>query len=159
MRCVPRMLACRNRRLGRPLKAVELEDVAQETLVRILGKLDSYAGRSSLETWAYGFCYHELANYLRKRGRRLPLFPIENDEPAAEEASQEEQNEGARALQFLQRLPEREAEVVHLRFVDGLGFGEIATVLGVSVSTAKTHCYRGLTKLRLMLVAKKEGSQ
>ena len=46
MRCVPRMIACRNRRLGRPLRPEELEDLTQETLLRIWRKLGAFEGRA-----------------------------------------------------------------------------------------------------------------
>ena len=73
-----------------------------------------------------------------------------------EPASTENLEDRSRILQYLRRLPTREAEVVHLRFVEALGFSEIASVLEVSTSTAKTHCYRGLSKLREMLAQAEE---
>ena len=53
---------------------------------------------------------------------------------------------------LLEQLAPREREVVHLRHFEDLSLPEIALRLGLSVSSVKTHYYRGLTKLRTHLV-------
>ncbi|MED6336087.1 MAG: sigma-70 family RNA polymerase sigma factor [Planctomycetota bacterium] len=153
MRCVPRMIACRNRRLGRPLRPEELEDLTQETLLRIWRKLGAFEGRATLETWVHRFCYLEFSNHLRKHGRQMPQASFEEEDAVAAPA---DPDESAQVAHYLRHLPERESQVLHLRFAESLEFPEIATELGVSVSTVKTHCYRGLTKLREMLAPAEE---
>jgi len=83
LRCIPRMLADRNRRLGGPLQESELADVAQETAVAIWRKLSGFEGRAALETWVYRFAYLELMLRLRKRRRRLASLDELEVEPAA----------------------------------------------------------------------------
>ena len=71
--CIPRMLARRNSDYGGPLDDDELRDLAQETIVAVWRKLETYDGRASLETWAYRFCVFELLHRLRqKRSRPKP---------------------------------------------------------------------------------------
>ena len=51
---------------------------ADETLVAVLSKLDSYRGDSKFTTWVYKFALLEAAVKLRRRawqGRELPLEP------------------------------------------------------------------------------------
>jgi RNA polymerase sigma-70 factor (sigma-E family) len=51
-------------------------------------------------------------------------------------------------LRSLGRLPKRQRAVVVLRYFDGRPESEVATLLGISVGTVKTHAHRGLRKLR-----------
>ena len=64
------------------LRGNELEDIAMEAaddaLMSVLGRLDSFRGESRFTTWAYKFALLEAAVKLRKRawqGRELPLEP------------------------------------------------------------------------------------
>ena len=75
MECVPRFLASLNGRLGRPLGTHDLADLAQDTLVVIWEKLETFEGRATLESWTYRFCYLELMNSVRRKGRRRRVAP------------------------------------------------------------------------------------
>ena len=55
---------------------------------------------------------------------------------------------------YLKHLAPREADVVRLRHVEDLSFQETGEVLGISASSAKTHYYRALEKLRDILSPK-----
>jgi RNA polymerase sigma-70 factor (ECF subfamily) len=101
---------CARRRPGLPhLRGNDLDDIANQAaddaLVSILARLDSFRGASRFTTWAYKFALLEAAVKLRRRawqGREIPLEPetwslfsttgIEPDESA-------EQNELLATLQ------------------------------------------------------------
>lgn len=64
------------------LRGNELDDIAQEAaddaLMSVLGKLDSFRGESRFSTWVYKFALYEAAAKLRRRawqGREIPLEP------------------------------------------------------------------------------------
>jgi len=64
------------------LRGNELDDIAMEAaddaLMSVLGRLDSFRGESRFTTWAYKFALLEAAVKLRKRawqGREVPLEP------------------------------------------------------------------------------------
>jgi RNA polymerase sigma-70 factor (ECF subfamily) len=70
------------RRAGSPLRGGDHDDLAQQSaddaLVAVLGKLDSFRGDSRFTTWAYKFALFEAAVKVRRRawqGRELPLEP------------------------------------------------------------------------------------
>ena len=153
MKCVPRMLAAKNRRLGARLDQTELEDLTQETLMAVWRKLPQYNGAARLETWVFRFCFLELLKRLRRRRDR--------DEEADRALSPaDELRESGRAetgIDFervhlsLERLDDDEAEVIRLKHFCGLTFEEAGGRLGISSNTVKTRYYRGLRKLRGML--------
>jgi RNA polymerase sigma-70 factor (ECF subfamily) len=60
------------------------EDVVSETLLAILEKPDAYGGASSLRTYATGILKHKVVDALRRRGRELPIEPL--DEQSIDEA-------------------------------------------------------------------------
>ena len=53
------------------------EDVVSDTLLAILEKPDAYSGASSLRTYATGILKHKVVDALRKRGREVPIEPID----------------------------------------------------------------------------------
>lgn len=60
------------------------EDAAQEALVDILNKLDSFRGESKFTTWAYGFVINNARELLRKRRPPEPYWPsLDDDEGTA----------------------------------------------------------------------------
>ena len=151
--CVPRMLAARNRKLGRPLGPAELEDLAQDTLLALWRKLERYNGSAALESWVYSFCFLELMKRLRReRNAPHPLAeslegsPLEPHAPAQVAAVEQEH-----VLAALEGLEPDEAEILRLKHFDDLTFEEIGAALGLSPNTAKTRYYRGLRKLRQRL--------
>jgi RNA polymerase sigma-70 factor (ECF subfamily) len=148
MGCVPLQLAAQNARLGRPLNEHDLEDLSQEVLVLIWGKLGAFQGLSTLETWVYRFTTYELMNAVRRKRTRQRVGPLE-DEPAVTPPSDAQ----ARLLEYehlhraLERLEPLCADVIRLKDFQGLTFEEIAARLHIPANTAKTKYYRGLERL------------
>ncbi|MFT5285492.1 MAG: RNA polymerase sigma factor (sigma-70 family) [Planctomycetota bacterium] len=148
MKCVPSILRAQNQRLGSPLNREDLLDVVQESLTVVWRKLDSYAGRATIETWAYRFCFLELMNGIRKHRKwrgtvqseaELESLPAPKDHRGFE-------------FEFLHRGLEHvgppESNILRMKHFEELTFNEIAERLGVSANTVKTQYYRGLTKLK-----------
>lgn len=157
MAVVGRILAARNADYGRPLGHEDLADLTQDTLLAIWRRLPEYEGRARLESWVYRFCALELLTALRRRGERSL--------PASDHALEPVDGRGSLATgevelsDYLRLLAAREAEVVRLRHVEELEFAEIAEVLAISPSSAKTHYYRALEKLRQAHLARAEESR
>ena len=75
----------------------------------------------------------------------------ERAEPAQPEAITERDDERVRMLAALRTLPERQREVLILRYYGHLSEAEIADLLGLSRGAVKTHAHRGLAALRTRL--------
>lgn len=156
MRCVPRMLAAKNRRYGNPLQVNELEDAIQETLAAVWRKLETYDGRASLETWARRFAFFEFLMALkRRRGLPSPLLhqPLGEAEASTGDYSA---SDFEPLLATLQTLEPVIAEVITLKHFEDLSFPQLAKRLGIPSGTLKTRYYRGLRELRRRLGRQKD---
>ena len=155
MRCVPLILESRNSRLGTPLVEDDLIDTVQDTLVVIWKKLNTYSGKSSLETWAFGFCRNQMLNAIRKRARRpLHLGIAGESKGTLLERSYESDSDADRfevLSRGLDRLDELHEQVIRLKCHSGLTFAEVGEKLRISPNTAKTYYYRGLRRLQSLL--------
>jgi RNA polymerase sigma-70 factor (ECF subfamily) len=145
---IPRFLEAINRRHGKGLSEADLDDLSQDTALRVWRKLDAFGPRATLDNWIYRFCVLEYMNRMRKASRAPRLSAAREDvpQPASEKSPAIEQ-----LAACLDELPAVEAEVVELRHFDGLAFHEIGDRLSISVNTAKTRYYRALTRLRAKL--------
>ncbi len=153
MACVPLILADRNARYDRPLRAWELADLSQDTLTTVWSKLCTFAGESALESWVYAFCNYTLMNAIRaKRMHHALALPGELGESGARSQSVEELYQRAELVhRNLERLQEQQARVIRLRHFDALGFDEIAARLSLTVAAVKSQYQRGVEHLRAYL--------
>lgn len=152
MACLPPFLASRLRSTGRPLGDDDLPDLVQDVLVIVWRRLDSFAGRSTLETWACGIGLFEMRNAARRRRRRQdrerPLAGAE--EPAPERPADDGLDVEALRL-ALGGLPDPDADLLRLKHREGLSFPELGQRLELSTSGAKNRYYRILERLRARL--------
>jgi RNA polymerase sigma-70 factor (ECF subfamily) len=138
-----------------------VDDLVQETWLRILERGHSYDGESRFEPWLFTVARNLALDYVRKR-RFLSLDSTDSLEPDVESISPvsqmpspfeqaartEDAQRLARALQMLEPIY-REALV--LRFQEGLSLQEMAEVIGAPVSTVSSRIYRGLAALRAQM--------
>jgi RNA polymerase sigma-70 factor, ECF subfamily len=131
-----------------------VDDLVQETWLRVLERGSSYDGQSRFEPWLFRVARNIALDAVRKR----PMFSLDaNDDgvrptPASEEPSPftlaartEDADRLARSLQTLDPV-HREALV--LRFQEDLSLQEISVIVGAPVSTVASRIYRGLATLR-----------
>jgi RNA polymerase sigma-70 factor, ECF subfamily len=133
-----------------------VDDLVQETWLRVLERGSSYDGHSRFEPWLFRVARNIAVDTMRKR-RTLSLDSDENDggvrpSPASNEPSPftlaartEDADRLARSLQTLEPVY-REALV--LRFQEDLSLQEISAIVGAPVSTVASRIYRGLATLR-----------
>lgn len=85
--------------------------------------------------------------------QRRKLVPLHQErvEPERPDDVAERDDERARMMAALRSLPQRQQEVLVLRFYGRLSEAEIADALGVSRGAVKSHAHRGLAALRTRL--------
>lgn len=150
---VPAMVRSCHRRLGAPFLEAEVEELVHDTLTRIWTKLASFEGRSTLETWAYGFAVREMLKSLERRRRRPASESLRSEQlhslPAREvEAPLVDHEEVLIVHEHLEGIGLPASEIIRLRHFEELSFEEIGTRLDSPTNTVKTRYYRGLERLR-----------
>lgn len=129
----------------------DAEDLTADVFVKIYAKLDTFdESKSSLSTWIYTVTRNTLTDYFRTR----KVF-AEIPETLTAEYSVEEEICNDEALEnladALETLPERERDIIILRYYSGKTLKEISGKLGISYSYVKILQNKALEHLRKKL--------
>jgi RNA polymerase sigma-70 factor, ECF subfamily len=121
----------------------EADDLAQETYVRALRALPSFAGRSSGRTWLLSIARHTAADAVRAATRRPRLSPIGDGETPDDRGSVGGATREAVHLRELVAAldPERRTAFVLTQVLD-LSYAEAAEVCGCPVGTVRSRVFR-----------------
>ncbi len=129
----------------------EAEDVAQEAFVRVWRALPDFRGEARFTTWLYRIVHNLCLNRLPGLQQQLLQTEPLEETLADPHDSLYELSEGGERIAFLHaelaRLPEKYRLVLTLRYLQNLSYDEIATVLGLTMGTVKTHIHRARTLL------------
>lgn len=126
-------------------------DVVQDVFLRLL-RQDRAEIEDHLVEWLFTVCRNRALDVVRKE-RRMTTFADEQAEQRVaapvDEAIGAEQLETMRSLTALfERLPERQQEVLRLKFQNGLSYKEISRVTALSVSNVGFLIHTGLKTIR-----------
>lgn len=139
-----------------------VEDLAQDTFLRVFRALPSFDRRAKLSTWIYTIAHRVAIDHLRAMGRwREDAFVVSADDasvssieelPAPATASPDAvvlRDEHIRLVRdALARLPDKYRLPLVYAAIDGLDYPTIAVMLGVTVGAVKTLVFRGKRMLK-----------
>ena len=135
----------------------EVEDLAQETFLRVFRYLPEFEGRAKFSTWICTVARRVAVDELRRRQRAIVTAPEEAgvDVPAADDLleSTEQAERDALVRAAVAELPEKFRLPLVYASIDGLDYDTIASMLAMPVGTVKTHVFRGKQLLRERLAA------
>jgi RNA polymerase sigma-70 factor, ECF subfamily len=130
------------------------EDIAQEAFVKFYGKVDSFRGESSLKTWLLRITINQCKDHLKRWDTRKILLTNKVTEILHERGDPESKAiEGEKRSELhlkLLKLPVKYREVLFLYYYQELKVNEMADVLGLNPSTAKTRLKTGRERLYRM---------
>ena len=129
------------------------QDLTQQVFLNAAAALDSFdPTRGAPGTWLYAITRNAVIDYYRARSRE-PL-PAELDESAIPDEAYDRMlaREMLDALAAaMERLPERERNIVIWRFYHGISPQEIAEKAGISYANVRFLQHSALKKLRRLL--------
>lgn len=128
----------------------EAEEVAQEAMLRLWRQAPDWRpGGARVTTWLYRVVANLATDRLRQRRfRPLDDRVDEPADPARSAAAGMQQAQRMRALSdALARLPDRQAQAVALRHLEGLANPEIARIMDISVGAVESLVARGRRSL------------
>lgn len=154
-RLLPRILAQATRMLANPTEA---EDVAQDAMMR-LWKIapDWRQDEAQVTTWLYRVVANLCTDRLRKRRSGVSLDQVaEPLDGSPSVLTQMQTRARLTALSdALAQLPDRQAQAVSLRHLEGLANPEIAQIMDISVRSVESLTARGKRALSGIMAGRK----
>ncbi len=128
-------------------------DLTQQTFLKAMLGLNGYRDHGlPFKAWLYRIALNEIRMHWRKRKEVVMDLGHQEAIAIAGEIGMGAQNEQLQALaKALARLDEGKARLIELRYMDGLGFAEIGTILNIGEDAAKMRTHRVLALLRAYL--------
>jgi len=122
------------------------EELVQDAFIRVWRRGPVLRAADRLPAYLRSAVLNGARSHLRRSATaRRHLQPLPN--LAQGQGPQPLAGDGDRILAALRSLPERQREVLALRYYLDLSEIEIATTLGISAGSVKTHAHRGLATL------------
>jgi len=127
-----------------------VEEVLDDTMMVVWQTAGSFRGTSKLSTWVFAIAYRKAL----KARMRWP-DPVEDDDrdmrasnDPAPDAELEQSRVREALLRAMSKLSAEHRAVVDLTYFHGLGYREIADIVGCPVDTVKTRMFHARRRLR-----------
>ena len=140
---------------GRIHNVHQTEDLVSEVFERAFLKMGSLRNDEAFATWLFTIARNLITSHARKRGRESVVDPDILKSVVATTVSVENEvlirEEVAAVVECLKKFPQREQDIVSLKFDAELTNGQIAQVMGLSEANVRVILFRTLRKLREMM--------
>ena len=137
---------------GRIHNVHQTEDLVSEVFERAFLKMGSLRNDEAFATWLFTIARNLVTSHARKRGRESIVDPDILKSVVATSISVENEvlvrEEVAAVVECLKKFPQREQDIVSLKFDAELTNGQIARVMGLSEANVRVILFRTLRKLR-----------
>ena len=127
---------------------VVAEDLVQQAYVELLTGKARFNGESSLKTFVFSVVHNLARNRFRRIASRLRLVQLAAPTDDASIVYPVEPAEHQPLWQAVQKLPQRQRDVVELVFCRDMTIEEASRVMGVSTGTARVHYDRAKKALK-----------
>lgn len=137
----------------------DAEDLTQDTFIRAYQNLCQFDPHKKYFTWLYTIAINLIRNHLKKGSRDAKIQSeghLSSESQTMEEGSREENpisDDRIRQLEEnIRKLPVETREAIILKYHQDLTFEEVSDITGESLSAVKMRIYRGLDKLKTMII-------
>lgn len=141
--------------VARRVAPADVDDVVQDTFVRVHRGLASLADSERFGAWVYRVASSAIADHQRARARhpQRPALDADAEQPVLDANDHLESELAECVALFVARLPSPYREAVTLTELQGLTQRDAAAMLGISVSGMKSRVQRGRERIRRMFEA------
>ncbi len=139
----------------------DAEDLASAVFLKALNSFDSYdPSKASISTWIYTITQSTLRDYFRRcktqkthtgYEENLEIIPFTDESANGDSLVREEELEQLAAA--LEQLPERERDIIIMRYYEDCSPKRIAEIMNISYSNVRFLNHRAIGKLRDILSA------
>lgn len=139
----------------------DAEDIVQESFVKFYYQSPVLIEASKTKTYLYRMVHNAGIDVIRKRKQVQSIDIDKMNNLIDDQSNSSEQklllhNEFLRINNLLKQIPAEQAVVIRMRTISELSFTEIAGILEIPLTTAKSRFTYGLNKLRQKTGIKKE---
>ncbi len=130
----------------------DVEDLVQETLIKVSRNWDSFRGESTLSSWIFQIASNVCVDYFRVRSSKPEMYKEESKIQASSSEgilSQIEKKELNACVQDgIAELFEVDRRILIMYYMDGTPVKEIALAEGISANAAKVRLHRARIRFR-----------
>jgi RNA polymerase sigma-70 factor, ECF subfamily len=127
------------------------DDVTQQTFLKLFTAIRQFRGDSEFTTWLYRLVVNACLDERRRRKRLLPLpetLTMRNPSDKRPQEKQYARREVSEAVQAaIGELKPKFRLPILLKYIEGLSYEEIASVMGCSKGTVASRLNRGHSQL------------
>lgn len=135
----------------------EAEDLTAQTFLAALEALPRYRHKGYFSAWLYSIARRKTIDHFRKKRKLTGLDRAEHLSVDSDLLMHAIKTERVAALRTcIQALPEKERELLRLRYVAELSFAEMAVLLKRNHEAVKKSLYRLLARLQSQLEEKND---
>src|SRR5437867_10956198 len=142
-------------------------EVLQDTFLKVYTSRDTWERRTAFAAWLYRIAINASIDRYRRRSKgrtssldQVPESQVQRSPHLARPRSPIEglrQEERRRVLEnAIRRLPERQREILSLRYFGEMRLEEIAQALGCPLGTVKSNLHKAVAGLKALLLDQKE---
>ena len=139
-----------------------VEDLAQETFVRMLLSIEKYEFRAPFKSWLFRIAVNLCRDHMRKKKVRRIITRFQVDRESGEEQSFIDKEQDSSKMvheseqmdiifSALNKISEYSRIVFTLREMKGLSYEEISETLGWKIGTVKSRLFRARRELAELL--------
>lgn len=131
------------------------EDAAQEAFVAAWRGLPRFRSECRFSTWLYRLTTNAAIDYLRREQKQrtdgdVDDLSLADDSPSPQEQAERSETQ-QRVRKALAALSDEHRQILLLRYMQELDYGEIAQALHISEGTVKSRINRAKARLRELL--------
>ena len=125
------------------------EDILQEILIGIHRSSHTYNTDRPFTNWMFAIASHKLKDYLRAYYRKKALKEVDFDKISdfITEAVTDDTSASEVLTELLEKLPEKQRNIVYMMKIEGYSSSDVAKKMGMSVSAVKVTAHRAYKTL------------
>ena len=135
-----------------------VEEALNDTMLVVWNRADHFDGSSKVSTWIFAIAYRKALKALQRQDEAVEDEARDERPAPGDGPEQQAENQQVRAqlALALDALSDDHRAVVELTYFHGMGYREIAQIVGCPVDTVKTRMFHARRRLRTLLAGDAE---
>jgi RNA polymerase sigma factor (sigma-70 family) len=136
------------------------EELAQDVLTAVYRHSAALRDRQTFFGWLFRIARNQLLQHVRRHHRKdADTVAIDDLDAQSAQQMQTENSAGGSFREWLAPLEPQERQIMLLRYIEELGYQEIATALNIPLGTVKWKIFRAKAKLSETLKGMRKETQ